>query len=143
MGYPTDVREYCEEYKRGIDANFAGSGTILGTGETWLKANADKAGKIASCRLVSTHLDIGLRIYVDGYQVNRGYQDTPHAFFDTYGCCGQSQLMKLSRYDTVNDKYVLELAHDLEFGNRFDLKLNNPTGSSQNCYADIVWIENM
>ncbi len=143
MGYPTDVRQHAEEHKKGIDANFADSGTALTAGqELSLKAISSKAGRLESCRLITKSEYCQVKIYLDGVQVNRGYQDTPKALLDTYGYCSDSGLMKLSKYDTVNEEYVLELIQPLEFGDSMEIKVKNNEGSSQKCYCDFVWAEN-
>ena len=146
MGYPTDVRVKSHVLCCGLDGlwGLKTEEPPLGSFERRvIKEVPDKAGELLSCRLFSMHSTTQLFIILDGdASIIPGWSDSPWRFLQQYGCTGSQRIMCLKRYDTVNNKYILELANPLPFGNKLKIEAYNPTDEQQYCYVDLTWVEN-
>ena len=139
MGYPTDVRVQSAYENAGINVLWQNAGTDLAASETRTVINiTGKAGKVLAGSIFTKHINIWLHIAVDG----EGVLDIPSYFMEGYSCTGEGLLTVCRRYDTVNDRYILELARPIEFGYSLLAQLINWSGSAGKAYCRSVWAEN-
>jgi len=94
----------------------------------YVRTHSDNGGLCAYCRL-------------DADDINYG-EESPDRFIDIFGCCGDSGLSALSKYDTVNNKYVMQwLLHRLpqDFNSEFKVWIKNyPGGATSIKSASII-----
>lgn len=147
MGFPTDVRARGYEKSFGIDPQWNDTGDALlddnvVTAITPTDPPTSKAGRLVSCRLFSKNGNIHLRIWLDSILFTYNARESALRMFNSYGCTGQGSYMTLRRYETVDQKYILELAVPLDFGNSMAIELLNQSGAPQRCYVDFNWMQN-
>ena len=146
MGYPTDVKFKEAVSAKGINGVWDSSGNALGSGEgnqvTVLDTNTGKGGVFIHARLLSKHKDVKIYVLIDDGGILGNSKETPAWLMSAYGCCGQWGPTALVTYDTVNDKYILEVFGPIPFGDRLRVILRQDTGSAQNCCGEVQYVVN-
>ena len=138
MGYPTDVRYKRAWVDRGINRNWAADGSDLPQSQAVeVVSVANKAGRLISVQVFSKSTSVYACITIDGVRIDDdGAMETAGNLNITYGCCGLGNMMKLVKYDTVNNQYIFELAQPIQFGNSLDVDLfSYSTGDKASCHV--------
>ena len=139
MGYPTDVRVQQDGENAGINLLWDDSGSPLAIDEQRSLVNvSNKAGKVLAMRLFTKHPSVWITAVVDGENI----LEVPSYSMLGYGCCIEGMLTVCRKYDTVNDRYIIELARPVEFGNGFSATLVNWSGAVAKAFSHIIWAEN-
>ncbi|MDY6834326.1 MAG: hypothetical protein SVY53_05940 [Chloroflexota bacterium] len=139
MGYPTDVRVQSDQEAAGINLLWQNSGTDLSISETRTLVNiTGKAGKLLAARLFAKNPNVWLKVAVDGEDI----LEVSSYFMSGYSCTGEGLLTVCRKYDTVNDRYIMELSRPIEFGSSLLAQLVNWTGSAAKAFSHVLWIEN-
>ena len=143
MGFPTDVNYKRAFVNRGINRLFNSSGSALEAQTAVDVVNiTGKAGKLLAANLFADSKDVYLMITIDGVRIqDNGVAEQPSNLIKAYGCCGMGSPMRVIRYDTVNDKYVMELTQPIEFGNSLKVQLYTYTAGDKAC-GEACYIEN-
>jgi len=134
------------EYEKGIQGCFADVEGQVNPGQDLplLYDVTGKSGTIDQVRMMTKVSNkIELKVFRDGEMVTAGWKGLPSQFMETYGCCGNRGIVTLERYDTISDKYILQVNGPLEFKDSFEVRVKNWDGDNpQKCAVDIDWVEN-
>jgi len=144
--------EYAE-LEAGCKADFSDSGTPMdkdpnpGSEVTVVNVlqHQNKKGTVFNVRLITKNPLVGIRLNLDDYTMGvlGQFRDTPVGHLTVHGCAGRVGLCHLSRYDTINGKYVYEIVQPLEFGKNIGLLLKNwdSVDNAARAFCSIVWCE--
>lgn len=144
MSFQEDVEVVRYELNRGIKANWESDGSDIGASATVdaVDTGTGTGGRLESLRVMGKSEDIGVYVDMDGQTINWSHECKMEYLMETYGCCGLGSLFELVKYDTVNDKYILQLTRPVEFGDRLKIRLKNYSASAQKAHLDCVYIKN-
>lgn len=140
MSYDTGIRKRTAYQAKGIDYIWGSNGTALASAGSYTLLDITGAGELKLVRIVSKSNALLFGVFLDSYDCAEPVRE-PVIAYATYGSCGRWGGVNLVRYDTVGEKYIMEVYEELagKFGATCGVGLYNPTGAAINCCINAVY----